>query len=204
MTDREKAIVMAHTGICMLTGDKFQIFHKYIEDIMGRPIMTHEIGLLADSIKEKSKADFLALCAEQEPTTENDIAVSSVPEKNSKKLEKDCESDCIIRDSAIKALDYDIEHFEFKLGVSKHMDDIAKLLNTIYEIQANNIKALPSVTPRPKTGYWIEHPHEAGQNWEYSRYECSECHVWSNDDSDYCPNCGTKMIEPQERNDRKC
>lgn len=67
MTDKEKAIVMAHTGICMLTGDKFQIFHQYVEDIMGRPIMTHEIGWLADTIKEKSKDDFLVLCAEQEP-----------------------------------------------------------------------------------------------------------------------------------------
>lgn len=65
MTDREKAIVMAHTGICMLTGDKFQIFHKYVEDIMGRPILTHEIGWLADAIKEKSKADFMALCADE-------------------------------------------------------------------------------------------------------------------------------------------
>ena len=70
MTDKEKAIVMAHTGICMLTGDKFQIFHKYVEDIMGRPIMTHEIGWLADAIKEKSKADFLALC-EDESGSEN-------------------------------------------------------------------------------------------------------------------------------------
>ena len=65
MTDREKAIVMAHTGICMLTGYKFQIFHKYVEDIMGRPIMTHEMGWLADMIKEKSKADFMALCADE-------------------------------------------------------------------------------------------------------------------------------------------
>ena len=65
MTDREKAIVMAHTGICMLTGNKFQIFHKYVEDIMGRPIMTHEIGFLENAIKEKSKADFIALCADE-------------------------------------------------------------------------------------------------------------------------------------------
>lgn len=65
MTDKEKAIVMAHTGICMLTGDKFQIFHKYVEDIMGRPIMTHEIGFLADAIKEKAKADFIALCTDE-------------------------------------------------------------------------------------------------------------------------------------------
>ena len=67
MTDREKAIVMAHTGICMLTGDKFQIFHKYVEDIMGRPIWTHEMGIgsIVDEIKEKSKADFMALCADE-------------------------------------------------------------------------------------------------------------------------------------------
>lgn len=70
MTDREKAIVMAYTGICMLAGDKFQIFHKYVEDIMGRPIMTHEIGFLENEIKEKSKADFIALC-DDESSSEN-------------------------------------------------------------------------------------------------------------------------------------
>ena len=66
MTDREKAIVMAHTGICMLTGDKFQIFHKYVEDIMGRPVWTHDIGWLENEIKEKSKDDFIALCADED------------------------------------------------------------------------------------------------------------------------------------------
>ena len=71
MTDKEKAIVMAHTGICMLKGDKFQIFHKYVEDIMGRPIMTHEIGWLEDEIKEKSKADFIALCADESISEES-------------------------------------------------------------------------------------------------------------------------------------
>lgn len=65
MTDREKAIVMAYTGACMLTGDKFQIFHKYVEDIMGRSVWTHEIGFLENEIKEKSKADFIALCADE-------------------------------------------------------------------------------------------------------------------------------------------
>ena len=65
MTDREKAIVMAYTGACMLTGDKFQIFHKYVEDIMGRSIWTHEMAQLADEIKEKSKDDFMSLCADE-------------------------------------------------------------------------------------------------------------------------------------------
>lgn len=64
MTDHEKAIVMAHTGVCMLTGDKFSIFHKYIEDICGRPIWTHELANanVINEIKEKSKPDFLRLC----------------------------------------------------------------------------------------------------------------------------------------------
>lgn len=65
MTDHERAIVMAHTGICMLTGDKFSIFHKYIEDIMGRPVWTHELAdkKVWEEIEEKSRKDFLDLCA---------------------------------------------------------------------------------------------------------------------------------------------
>ena len=64
MTDREKAIVTAYTGITMLTGEKFSIFHKYIQDILGRPIWTHELASEAvwNEIKEKSKPDFLELC----------------------------------------------------------------------------------------------------------------------------------------------
>lgn len=44
-----------------------------------------------------------------------------------------------------------------------------------------------------KTPHWIEHPHENGENWEYSMYECSDCHKWFDDDSNYCPSYGAKM-----------
>ena len=66
MTDREKAIVMAYTGFCMLSGDKYNIFHKYVEDIMGRTVYTHELAdkMVIDEIKEKAKDDFIALCAD--------------------------------------------------------------------------------------------------------------------------------------------
>ena len=82
MTDKEKAIVMAHTGICMLTGDKFQIFHKYVEDIMGRPIMTHEIGRFADAIKEKSKADFIALCADEQHYEAKQMTIETLEQES--------------------------------------------------------------------------------------------------------------------------
>lgn len=67
MTDREKAIITAYTGITMLTGEKFSIFHKYIEDLLGRPVWTHELATKAvwNEIKEKSKPDFLKLCADE-------------------------------------------------------------------------------------------------------------------------------------------
>lgn len=64
MTDREKAIVMAYTGVCMLKGEKFTIFHQYVEKIMGRPVYTHEMGFLEYEIKEKAREDFLKLCEE--------------------------------------------------------------------------------------------------------------------------------------------
>jgi len=66
MTDREKAIVMAHTGICMLAGEKFSIFHEYVEEILGKPVWTHELPALENQIKEKSKPDFLKLCEEEQ------------------------------------------------------------------------------------------------------------------------------------------
>jgi hypothetical protein len=72
MTDREKAIVMAYTGKCMLTEDKFHIFHEYIEELMGRPVFTHELAdkNVSAEIKEKSKDDFIALCNEEEKEKE--------------------------------------------------------------------------------------------------------------------------------------
>lgn len=71
MTDREKAIVMAYTGITMLNGDKFDIFHQYVKEKLGRPVFTHEMGLdlVAEEIKKAAEEDFLELCERQEDDT---------------------------------------------------------------------------------------------------------------------------------------
>lgn len=60
MTDREKAIVTAYTGINMLEGEKFDELYKYLNELYGRPVYTHEILFL--DIREKAKEDFIALC----------------------------------------------------------------------------------------------------------------------------------------------
>ena len=69
---------------------------------------------------------------------------------------------------------------------------------TMPYVPVSKIENAPPVTSKSKTGYWIVHPHERGVNWEYDAYECSECHEWSDDDSNYCPECGCRMVEPQK------
>ncbi len=64
MTKRECAIVMAYTGVAMLKGDDLKYFYDYLEEIFERKIYTHEIPKSADEITEKSKPDFMRLCAE--------------------------------------------------------------------------------------------------------------------------------------------
>lgn len=60
MTRRESAIVGAYTGV--LCGP-FDALHEYVEEILGRPVFTHEMGdkAIADEIKEKSRGDFVAM-----------------------------------------------------------------------------------------------------------------------------------------------
>jgi len=113
------------------------------------------------------------------------------------KKQVECE-DAISRADALKALDYDIKSFEFKSGVSKHMNEIANLLNTIYEIQSDNIKALPPVQPKIKTGKWIYRNY----NWY-----CSECNntpktlgyvgkaEFMKEHFKFCNHCGAMMLD---------
>ena len=63
MTDREKAIVMAYTGYTMLAGDKLGIYYQYVQEKLGRSVMTHELAYeeVQDAIKEAAKEDFIAI-----------------------------------------------------------------------------------------------------------------------------------------------
>ena len=60
MTKREAAIVAAYTG--MLIG-KFDDMHEYIEEIMGGPVFTHQLGNkeFVDEVQRRAKADFIAI-----------------------------------------------------------------------------------------------------------------------------------------------
>lgn len=63
MTKREAAIVSAYTGI--LAGS-FSEMHKYIEEIMERPVWTHELAneKIVEEIKKRSREHFIQIKVE--------------------------------------------------------------------------------------------------------------------------------------------
>lgn len=71
----------------------------------------------------------------------------------------------------------------------------------IYE---SDLDLLPSVTPKEKTGHWkpIEYDGYADGYPVWDVWECSKCGLEHNGDKEsltaFCPDCGAKMIEPQE------
>lgn len=103
----------------------------------------------------------------------------------SKWLEQEPCEDCISRQAVIKLLSYDWANRPAHKAVE-------------------SIRNLPSVTPKEKTGYWIDHSDEG-------YVECPFCdHATTCDDNidelHYCFYCGARMVEPQEseaRNDKQ-
>ena len=99
--------------------------------------------------------------------------------------------DLISRQDAIDALDGEI-----KLSKSE-VPYFNKYLRDVIE----RIKELPSVaipSAEPKTAHWIAHPKGI-----YAHLICDNCLSNAPYDcrTNYCPNCGFRMVEPQERSE---
>ena len=63
MNKREAAIISAYTGV--LIGE-FDVLHQYINEIMWRPVFTHELAdeIIFNKIRELSKDDFVNIKVE--------------------------------------------------------------------------------------------------------------------------------------------
>lgn len=61
MTLEEKVIVSAYTGYLMC--DMSEV-HKYVEELLGRPVWTHEMAIpeVQAKIQEKARQAFLDIC----------------------------------------------------------------------------------------------------------------------------------------------
>lgn len=61
LTERQAAILTAQTGVMV---GHFSGFHKYAEELMGRPVFIHEFGSggIMDELKKKSYEEFYDMC----------------------------------------------------------------------------------------------------------------------------------------------
>lgn len=81
------------------------------------------------------------------------------------------------------------------LDLQYRIDDSAAL-STRDVVNVEDIEELPSVRPQEQTGQWINGV-------------CDNCkYDWGKDTPiasvpNYCPNCGCRMVEPQERSDKE-
>jgi len=67
LTREDAAIIGAYTGICC---GPFSDMHKFIEEILDRPVWTHELAYpdIWEKIKEKAEPYFMEIC----PDTDGD------------------------------------------------------------------------------------------------------------------------------------
>ena len=107
-------------------------------------------------------------------------------------------------DVAIKALEQqtceDAVSREAVLDIFADNVDATRPYSTAWE----KIRDLPSVNPQQRVGHWIQ-TQEKDDAEPFILWECSCCHKEFrgvvHKVSNYCPNCGAKMVEPQERSE---
>lgn len=113
------------------------------------------------------------------------------------------DGDCISRQAAIEAI-FKRPAWHSSDGSYYHSDEIRKAVNE-----------LPPVNPQPKTGHWkkmvevydlqqnrmlVPYGYDDAKFGNTPVYVCN-CGCESNKNSRFCPDCGEKMVEPQERSE---
>ena len=98
---------------------------------------------------------------------------------------------CISRKAVLNTLEF----CDKVLDVDRTVESYKSLLVECY-------KMLSSIQPKPKTGHWIAVENE---EMETIGYYCSKCDLpmETEEQTDYCPNCGAKMAESENKSGKE-
>lgn len=133
--------------------------------------------------------NYIAECAESVGIHVDEHTAISIPfiadVMRKMREQSNSDEDCISREQALS------DYAGFGYGYAN---------NTFYK----HLKSMPSVQPKPKTGHWTR-GYKVISHTDYKEHipqcKCSECGYvedsYISQFSKYCPNCGAKMIEPQ-------
>ena len=118
------------------------------------------------------------------------IYISEALDMAIKALEQEPCEDAISRQKAIDAID--ALYLDGDSSASYRASSEGDALIGKYQA-ITALDDLPPITPQPKTGHWIIHPKGI-----YAHLVCDKClsHAPYDCRTNYCPNCGRRMIEP--------
>lgn len=110
-------------------------------------------------------------------------------------LEQEPCENAINRNDTLHNIDKKVESYR---KILKH--PVVKRIMDMDEEQ----EQIDSVTPQPKMGRWIFEGNQCfscsscGRIYTQKIFECLKLHKYDSDFPNNCPNCGTRMVEPQE------
>jgi len=157
----------------------------WLNKLYARADITNEYGDMEDMQPYEEAVDMAIKALEQEPCEDCDYSEIMDWEQDTKtgkakpiywcERHKEPCDDAISRQAALDCFTATkLKKFDFILHAREE------------------IKKLPSVTQMPKTGHW-EDLHRC--------WICSECNQETHVEYKFCPYCGAKMVEPQERSE---
>lgn len=150
------------------------------------------------------------------------IGKDGIKEQEIKALEQQPCEDAISRQAVLEAIDAKAWEFCDYL-ISKNRNDEQKPVSHF----ADNLREcvsedLPPVNAQPKTGHWIVdgsvdcyldkvrcHCSECGKkkefpaDYDHIKHKLSISYQYPEFIDNYCPNCGAKMVDPQESGDKE-
>lgn len=87
--------------------------------------------------------------------------------------------DLISRQAAIELIENEYRKWGDEYGVSDVLCDLSDM---------------PSAEPQRKKGKWVDETFEFEPWWVvHHPYKCNQCGERSEEDSNFCPNCGAEM-----------
>lgn len=126
-----------------------------------------------------------------------DIELCEALDMAIKALEQEQCEDCISREAVENVIKYAEINFTVNSDIdfTKHKREVQEIVNGIVDAQIKALRDLPSVTPQPKMGRWIDI-----MVGDMPAQACDQCNTfyplaYTGGGHKYCPNCGAKMQE---------
>jgi hypothetical protein len=121
-----------------------------------------------------------------------------------KALEQQTCEDAVSRHDVMRTIDDKIDQIRRDKDKINEYYSHLSFVDGIYDgycVLKCDLKILPSINPQPKTGKWIDI-----MVGDMPAQACDQCNTfyplaYTGGGHKYCPNCGCRMVEPQERSE---